>query len=51
MNDENTTPAPESASRSRYADIALAGLVLYAAILLFATLDEYLGWGILSPYF
>ena len=36
---------------SRYADIALAGLILYTAVLVFATMDELLGWGLLAHYF
>lgn len=35
----------------RYADFVLAGLVLYTVVLVFATLDEILGWNILAPYF
>lgn len=34
-----------------YANLALAGLGLYVAVLVFATLDEFLGWGLLAPYF
>lgn len=33
------------------ANLALAGLALYVAVLAFATLDEFLGWGLLAPYF
>ena len=34
-----------------YANLVLAGLGLYVAVLVFATMDEFLGWGLLAPYF
>jgi hypothetical protein len=32
-------------------DLALGLLVLYAGVLGFATLDELLGWGLITPSF
>jgi hypothetical protein len=37
--------------RERWPDLALAALVLYVCLLGFATLDELLGWGLITPYF
>lgn len=39
------------AKSNLYANLALAGLGIYVAVLVFATLDEFLGWGLLAPYF
>lgn len=41
----------ETAKKNLYARLALGGLALYTAILVVAALDEYLGWGLLAPYF
>lgn len=37
--------------RRFWPDVALAALIAYAALLGFATLDELLGWGVITPFF
>lgn len=32
-------------------DVLLAALVVYVCLLGFATFDEILGWGIITPFF
>ena len=31
--------------------VVLVGLIIYVGVLGFATIDELLGWGIITPYF
>jgi hypothetical protein len=37
--------------RKYWPDVVLAGLILYACVLGFATVDELMGWGLITPYF